>query len=413
MITKIMFRRRPTCPRDHELVVVLSVETGTLASMAADLPARLRAIAESQRGILSSSQIRQAGLTRSIVKSRLRRGSWQRLHPGIYATFSGEPNRAATLWAAVLYAGPGAMLSHHTAAELWQLIDAPSSVIHVMVPSSRRVKRRPGIAIHLSGRSGAASHPARNPPRTRLEETVIDLWSAAHNLDEAVGWITSALGRRLTTPGKLREAMQARSRIPRRKQLTELLSPDLAGVHSVLEYRFVHNVERPHGLAGAQRQARVRRDGRNEYRDQLYAEYGTAIELDGRLAHPSYARWDDIRRDNAAATVGVTTLRYGWVEVTTTPCLVAAEIASVLRTRGYEGARPCSAGCPVGRQEARTQPVRPQRDERTAARCRVPPRTGRVRPRAARAVSPPLGRGTPGGQRSGADADDLACERRR
>jgi hypothetical protein len=49
-----------------------------------------------------------------------------------------------------------------------------------------------------------------------------------------------------------------------------------------------------------------RRDGRNEYRDQLYAEHGIAIELDGRLAHPGDARWDDIRRDNAAAAVGVT-----------------------------------------------------------------------------------------------------------
>jgi len=238
------------------------------------------------------------------------------------------------------------MLSHQTAAEAWKLIDVPSSLVHVTVPSNRRVRRRPGIAIHISGRSSAAVHPARNPPRTRLEETVIDLWAAARSIDDAVGWVTCALGRRLTTPGKLREAAQARSRVPRRRQLTELLSPDAAGIHSVLEYRYVRHVERPHGLAGAKTQVRVRRDGRNEYRDQLYAKYRTAIELDGRLAHPDEARWNDIRRDNAAAAVGIMTLRYGWVQVTPTPCLVAAEIAKVLVTKGYTGARPCSAGCP-------------------------------------------------------------------
>jgi hypothetical protein len=389
-----MVRRRPVCLRDHDLLLVLSVPTGNLAAVGTDLPTRLRAIAETQYGILSTSQIVQAGLTRSIVRSRLRRGSWQRLHPGIYATFSGEPNRAATLWAAVLYAGPGAMLSYQTAAELWKLIDAPSSLIHVTVPSNRRVRRRPGIVIHLSGRASAAIHPARNPPRTRLEETVIDLWVTAHSLDDAVGWVTSALGRRLTTQGRLREAMQGRSRVRRRKQLTELLSPDSAGIHSVLEYRFVRDVERPHGLVGAERQARARRDGRNEYRDQLYAEHGIAIELDGRLAHPGDARWDDIRRDNAAAAIGVTTLRYGWAEVTTTPCLVAAEIAKVLLSRSYEGARPCSADCLVGRQEARTQPASVRRNERTAATCVVSPRAGsRAKQRDPRATGRSLDRG--------------------
>jgi hypothetical protein len=369
-------------------VLVLPVPTGNLTAMSTDLPVRLRAVAEAQHGILSSAQIQQAGLTRGIVNSRLRRGSWRRLHPGVYATFSGEPSRAATLWAAVLHAGAGAMLSHQTAAELWKLIDAPGSIIHVTVPSSRRVTRRPGIVIHLSGRAGSAIHPARNPPRTRLEETVIDLWVKARSLDDAVGWATSALGRRLTTQARLRAALEARSRVPRRRQLDELLSPDSAGVHSVLEYRFIRNVERPHGLVGAKRQVKVRRDGRNEYRDQLYEAYGTAVELDGRAAHPEDTRWSDIRRDNAAAAMGVMTLRYGWRDVTTAPCQVAAQIAEVLAVGGYTRAHPCSAGCPVQRRSPPTQPASTRRDEQPTATCRVPARAGRrARPRSPRATS--------------------------
>jgi hypothetical protein len=348
-----MFRRRRGFFRDHDMRHILSAPRANLAAMGTDLPAELRVIAETQHGIIAVSQIQRAGLTRGIVTSRLRRGSWQRLHPGVYATFSGEPSRTAALWAAVLYAGPGAMVSHQTAAELWKLADTPSSLIHVTVPSTRRVKRRPGITVHLSARASTALHPARNPPRTRVEETVIDLWVSARSLDDGVGWVTSALGRRLTTQEKLLAAARERCKLPRRKQLTELLSPDAGGIHSVLEYRFVRDVERPHGLRGAQRQARARRDGRNEYRDQLYVEYATAVELDGRIAHPGDTRWSDIRRDNAAAASGITTLRYGWAEVTTTPCLVAAEIAKVLAGRGYEGARPCSAECPVGRGHRR------------------------------------------------------------
>jgi very-short-patch-repair endonuclease len=336
--------------------------------------------------VLSCAQILDAGLTRGSLISRLRRASWQRMYPGVYATFSGEPNRLATLWAAILYAGPGATLSHQTAAELWRLADGPSSVIHVTVPGNRRVRRRAGIAVHLSSRATSAVHPARTPARTRLEETVIDLWETARDLDSAVGWVTTALGRRLTTQDKLRKAMEARSRIRRRKQLAELLGPDGTGIHSVLEYRYVHDVERPHGLTGAHRQARARRNGRNEYRDQLYAEYGVAIELDGRAAHPGDTRWKDIHRDNAAAAAGITTLRYGWLDVTTSPCQVAAEIAEVLRTRGYTAARPCSADCPVGRATTpdAISAVRPS--QQTTAACTVPAeaRPAQARPAQAR-----------------------------
>jgi hypothetical protein len=194
------------------------------------------------------------------------------------------------------------------------------------------------------------------PPQTRIEETVLDLWQAARGLDEAISWLTAGLGRRLTTEDKLRAALADRSRMRRRRQLTELLSPEAAGQHSILEHRYVRDVERPHHLPRATRQAVARRDGRAEYRDALYEEYQTAVELDGQLAHPAETRWLDIRRDNAAAVSGLTTLRYGWPEITTRPCEVAAEVAAVLASRGYPAARPCSDGCPVRRTAGRRRP---------------------------------------------------------
>ncbi len=400
----------------------MSVRTGNLAAMARDLSRQLLELAEHQRGVLTRAQILRAGVTSDIILARISRGSWQRIHPGVYALFSGEVNRISLLWAAVLHAGRGAALSHQTAAELWRLADAPSSAIHVTVPNDRRVRKTPGMVVHLSAHVDV--HPAQTPPRTRLEETVIDLWETARDLDSAVGWVTTALGRRLTTQDKLRAAADTRSRLRRRKPLAELLGPDGTGIHSVLEYRYVHNVERPHGLVGAHRQARARRNGRTEYRDQLYAEYGIAIELDGRAAHPGDTRWRDIHRDNAAAAVGITTLRYGWLEVTTTPCQVAAEIAEVLRARGYSAARPCSADCPVGRpsvgsptagrptgaqvtgaQVTGAQAISARRpSQQAAATCSVPARskrrtTGRT-PRPAPA-------------RAGRSTSQLAAERRR
>jgi hypothetical protein len=350
-------------------------------AMAADLPPSLRGLAESQHGILSRAQILHAGLTKDIIYSRLRRGSWQWLHAGVYAAFSGEPSRLALLWAAVLYAGPTAMLSHQTAAELHGLTDTTNPLIHVTVTDDRRVRQRAGLIVHVSARAMQAVHPARTPPQTRVEETVLDLWQSARTLDDAIGWVTRAIGRRLTTETRLRQAMSARGRIRWRKPLAELLSPDLTGVHSVLEYRYVRGVERPHRLPRGSRQARAKRGGHSEYRDTLYEAYRLVVELDGTAAHPADRRWQDIRRDNAAAAAGLTTLRYSWLQISSSPCQIAAEIGEVLARRGYAGVRPCAPGCPVA---CVTQP------RRSSARQVSPARSGvSSRASAAGGATPP------------------------
>jgi hypothetical protein len=75
------------------------------------------------------------------------------VHPGVYATFTGELPREAKLWAAVLQAGAGAALSHESAAEIHELIDKPSTWIHVSVPAGRHPgeeRKTRGVIIHRS-----------------------------------------------------------------------------------------------------------------------------------------------------------------------------------------------------------------------------------------------------------------------
>jgi hypothetical protein len=85
-----------------------------------------RDLLELQQGVITRRQALAAGLTEKAIVVRLQGERWQRLQAGVYATFSGEPPRTAVLWAAVLRAGPGAVLSHQTAAELYGLADAPA-----------------------------------------------------------------------------------------------------------------------------------------------------------------------------------------------------------------------------------------------------------------------------------------------
>jgi very-short-patch-repair endonuclease len=202
------------------------------------------------------------------------------------------------------------------------------------------------LVVHRSRTLERSRHPVLLPPRTRVEDTLLDLAEAAGSLDEAVRWLSMGCGARLTTAGRLQRAAETRARLRRRADLNMALVDVGDGVHSVLEYRYVRDVERRHRLPRAARQARSAVAGRSQYRDNLYAEFGVCVELDGRAAHPDHRRWADQRRDNAAAGQGIITIRYSWAEVRYRPCRTAAEVAAVLRSRGWPGLpRACGPGC--------------------------------------------------------------------
>ena len=321
--------------------------------MANNIPAEIAEIARWQAGAISRQQLLAAGLSAQAIKRRIRYHRWQQLHRGVYAVFSGPPGRETWLWAAVLRAGAGAVLSHLTAAELHGLLDRPAEMIFVTIPSTRRTEI-PGLIVRTSAQIAQARQPNRQPPRTTVEETTLDLTELADTFDDAATWITRACGRRLTTAEKLRSAMAERKKMRWRAELNDVLAAAADGVHSVLEYRYLRDVERAHGLPPSRRQVRVVIGGRVVYRDAYYEKYRVAIELDGRAAHPDDERWRDHRRDLQAGAHAIVTYRLGWRNVDRDACETAGLLAEALRQRGWKGRpKPCSPRCPVGRTAAR------------------------------------------------------------
>jgi hypothetical protein len=284
-----------------------------------------------QHGVIGRWQAPAVGLSPAVIDTRLRRGRWQPLYRGVYAAYTGVPPRESLLWAGLLRAGPGAMLSHHTAAELDGLTDRPSVVTHVTVGPGTHVRfcdaewqrALPRIMIHRARRLDDRRHPARTPPRTRVEETVLDLAELSASFDDAFAWLSRGCGRRLVTPQMLRGALLLRSRMRWRDEVLGALRFIEDGVQSNLEYRYVCDVEQAHSLPKAKRQARMGAASasagsgrpRPAYLDNLYEEFGVAVELDGSAYHLVEDRWRDIRRDNSNAAAGIVTLRFSWADV--------------------------------------------------------------------------------------------------
>jgi hypothetical protein len=321
--------------------------------MADEYPITWGELLDFQSRVVSCRQALGHGMSRDGVSSRSQSGAWQRLYRGTYATFSGVPPREARLWAAVLRAGPGAVLSHETAAEVHGLIDKPSKMIHVTVSADRNPGKSgkiPGVVVHRSRRVVSQALPPWQLPRTPVAETVLDLVAASVSFDDAYSWLSRATGRRLASAGMIKEALAVRKRMRWREWLGEALDDVADGVVFPLELRYVRDVERAHGLPVARRQARRVLASGVRYLDNFYDAYRLCVELDGRSSHPPEQKWQDADRDNDNLFAGdVQTVRFGVRDVTVRRCARAAQLAAALMRRGWDGAglHACDAGCQV------------------------------------------------------------------
>ena len=307
--------------------------------MAADR-ARIARVAARSDGVLATEQCLRLGASRSWVDRQVLSGRWQRVHVGVLVVHSGPLGWRTRARAALVYAGPGAALSHTAAGYVHGLVAQPPAVIDVMIPESRRVRPSRGIAIHR--RRGIVSS-AGSLPSVGAADTLLDLVAACPTEDEQVALVCAAV-RGGVRPRDVVEAARRRPRLRGRSTVLCLVGQVAEGVESPLERRYRRDVERAHRLPTARLQVRHRVGGRWVRADCLYEDLGVRCELDGELAHPGGRTAADTWRDNAVLIERAElTLRYRWEHVAGDPCAVASQVARALRSRGWS-ARPRRCG---------------------------------------------------------------------
>lgn len=99
--------------------------------------AELRAatLAAEQNCVLSTRQLHGLGLRDGAITTRVRRGTLHRVHRGVYSVVHPAAlSIRGRLTAAVLACGDGAVLSHRSAAALWELLPYEDRAAEVIVP---------------------------------------------------------------------------------------------------------------------------------------------------------------------------------------------------------------------------------------------------------------------------------------
>ena len=266
---------------------------------------------------------------------------------GVYAT--GPLDWTGQLWAGVLLGGDQARIGGEASGFLWAIASQPDQIV-VMVPDSSPVQSRHPWTFRRERPGVRSPRSPGEPPRLTLPDTTLDLCDQAAP-SEVVGIVTRAVGTRRTSAAQLRSALQTRSRFRHRQLVADLLGDIDVGARSWLEVRYLHDVERAHGLPRGNRQNPIR--GRHGWfwRDIRYDPYGLVVELDGRIGHEGEGRFRDMVRDNVAVLHNETTLRYGHHDLTSSPCGIAYQVAAILTVRGWPGVlRRCAlcADVPLG-----------------------------------------------------------------
>jgi very-short-patch-repair endonuclease len=200
--------------------------------------------------------------------------------------------------------GPGAVLSHRDAAQLWELRQSNSALIDVTVPSRAGRIGRAGLRVHRSGRLAAEEVTERQGiPVTTVARTLLDL---ADVLDR------QAL-RRVITEAEYRQRFDLSSLIavvqnnPGRRgaKVMKAVEARRHRTRSPLEDRFLRFLER---WGVEEPQSGVWIEGYEV--DFLWPRAGLAVELDGVAAHGTRRAVNaDRLRDRRLWRRGIRTMR--------------------------------------------------------------------------------------------------------
>jgi very-short-patch-repair endonuclease len=289
-----------------------------------------RASSLDSTGVISRPQLRDLGLSDDAIDRRADAGRLHRVHRGVYAVGHTVLTARGRWMAAVLAAGPGAALSHASAAALWDLRRSAATIVDVSVPSRAGRMKRPGLRIHRPRTLRGSEITTRDRiPVTTPARTILDLAPGLqpHRLERL---LDQAEILELTDYPALGAMARAHPGHRGAKRLARVLAEYEAGAtlkRSDLERLFLalcdeHDLPAPH----------VNHPVAGKEVDFLFAEQRLIVEADSWRFHKTRQAFErDRGRDAMHLRAGYRTLRLTDRQLERRPREVAQLVAAALK----------------------------------------------------------------------------------
>lgn len=291
---------------------------------------RVGRLASTQFGRIARWQLTSCAVPDATVDRWIRQGYLIRTVPRVYAVGHRASPVESRLADALLYAGPGALLSHATAA--WWVGLADSQPYRIDVSTPRRCRSIPGIKTHQRRNLERAWH--KGLPVTRLAQTLSD-YAAVASLSKLRRALAQAdYEGTLDISAIEAELRQGRPGSTKLRRALERHQPELANAKSGGERALFELCERAR-LPLPELNTRVA----GWTVDALWRDRRVVVEIDGWRNHRTPAQVNrDRRKELELRAAGFTVLRYSEEQILHNAQAVLADLCAALELRNPERA---------------------------------------------------------------------------
>jgi predicted transcriptional regulator of viral defense system/very-short-patch-repair endonuclease len=286
--------------------------------------ARAWALAKRDHDVVTRQELLGLGFTSKAIQHRLRRGRLHRKAPGVYAIGSPNLTPLQRLMVAIKRCGPGAVLSHLSAAVLWGLWKREPARIQVSVPAARNP--RPS-GVRVSRREAIAATRHRGIPVTTVLQTLIDC-APGRSRAELERMINHADSRDLLHVRDLHAGVRGRSE-PGAVLICGILDQDAFVLTDSEAEQLLVPIAVRAGLGKPLTQHEIA-----GYRvDFHWPEHALVVEVDGLRYHrtPLQQR-RDLQREHALAKLQIVCRRFSYWQLAKEPAYVEGVLRPPART---------------------------------------------------------------------------------
>lgn len=293
---------------------------------------RLNRILREQRFVISRSQLLACGMSPRVLQLRTRpSGPWQRLLPGVYVGVTGAVTQDQREMAAMLYAGPGSVITGPAAVRRHHLRSPGPDAVDVLIPWDCRRQSVAFVRVCRTRRMPAQVSVIGPIRLTSVPRAVADAARSMTRFDDVRAVVCEAVQRRACTVPELIAELAAGPKAGS-ALLREALAEVGAGVRSVAEADFRTLILRS-GLPKPIFNARLfDADGRFIATvDAWWPAAGVAAEVDSRAYHLSAADQDrTTNRHDKLIAHGIFPLHFTPKRIRTDAAGVVSEIRQTL-----------------------------------------------------------------------------------
>ena len=275
-------------------------------------PLALQELIQRQDSVVSRAQALRAGLSRHAIGYRLREGGpWRLLLPGVYLTLPGLPGQAQWETAAILYAGPRALITGPAALRFYEFRQVPvQNFVDVLIPAASQRVSKGRVRVHRTSHMPALWITGPSARRYAFPaRAVVDTARWLTGLREVRALVADAVQNRHCAVAQLADELRAGG-TPNgallRKAITEAADGTRSAPEAELRDLFIR-ARVPLPLFNA----RLYRPNGDFLAcpDAWWPEAGVAIEIDSRQWHMAPDDWErTMSRHSDLGQYGIVTL---------------------------------------------------------------------------------------------------------